>query len=309
MKKQIIFILSFILISITGFGQSQKSFDQLIAQTNQYLVEYEKLSPFEEFYQIKDFGLSKKEIKELIKDSDDNDFNKGKDSIVSMYLILYFQDKIIDNIQKLVYHDKFEVNGTQALWSEGDLATVVSEDKKLYNFSLDEKTGGSYRSRISLTHYTDIERDNFPTEDEINQRTKVNPYEVFESDGFSEIHSIATEEGTKYVMTGYTRGCSYCFQTYIMLVQFKNGVFQQEFYYSVNSRSWEGGVEYNHSTKTITVNYITDDLTTNCYCSNSDEASNDYDETFIEKKCHCTFQFDGLNFELIKESSENSVRK
>lgn len=61
MKKQIIFILSFILISITGFGQSQKSFDQLIAQTNQYLVEYEKLSPFEEFYKIKDFGkLSKK---------------------------------------------------------------------------------------------------------------------------------------------------------------------------------------------------------------------------------------------------------
>lgn len=58
----------------------------------------------------------------------------------------------------------------------------------------------------------------------------------------------------------------------------------------------------------IRVNYVTDDLTTNCNCSNDaalhkeqKNGSPDNEETeFIEKKCQCIFEFKELNFELIK---------
>ncbi len=314
--KQIGLIFAFYILTSFGFGQSQESFEKLVSETNEYISQYSKLNPFVEYYEIKGFGLSKKETKELLAEADyDATLTKDKDSIASYHTIFYFQENITNNIHKLISHNKFKTNNIkeQLLSNDIDLAIVVSDDKKLYNFSLDEKMGGTYRSRISIMHFTEINQDSLPTQEEIDKRIKISPYTVFEGDGFNNIHSIETKEGTKYVLTGYVRGCSYCFETNVMLVRLEDGIFKQDFVYSVVSRSWdEGGVSYDPKSKIITVDYVTDDLTPDCNCINYAELDreqydyySDNEETeSIEKKCHCTFEFNGLNFKLIKESWE-----
>ncbi len=314
-KKQIGLIFALCFLTNFGFGQSQKSFEKLVSETNEYISQYSKLSPFVEYYEIKGFGLSKKETKEILVEADyDATLTKNKDSIASYHIIGYFQEKIINNIHRLISHNKFKINNIkeQLQSNDIDLALVVSDDKKLYNFSLAEKTGGTYRSQISIMHYTEINQDSLPTQEEIDKGIRISPYTVFEGDGFNNIYSIETKEGTKYVLTGYVRGCSYCFETNVMLVRLEGGIFQQDFVYSINSRSWEEGVYYDPNSQIITVDYVTDDLTTDCDCINNAELDDEQDSYYsdneetepINKSCHCTFEFNGLNFELIKESWE-----
>ncbi len=310
--KQVIIVFTLCLWTSFGFGQSQKSFDELITRTNEYLENYSKLSPLgsDEFIPLKDSGLPKELIKYIEQHFDEYD-GYSKDTISEFNLLLEFQGLIIENITQIIGHEKFKKNKVEELIHQDfDLSIVVSDDRKLFNFSINEKTGGTYRSRISITHYT--EDNTPPTLKSKDDLEIINQDQVFEGDGFNAIYSIETKEGVKYVLIGDVRGCSYCFESNIMLVKFKDGAFEQDFSYSVNSRSWEEGIIYNSKTKVISVDYITDDLTTDCDCLNYamlDEEENNYytnnDETEpITKRCHCTFKFNGLNFELVKESWE-----
>ncbi len=309
--KSLILIYAILILTNFVHGQSQESFDKLISKTNKHLVQYSKLSPFDdEYISIKNLGLAKKEIEDLLKEADyDATLSNNKDSIAAYHMIGYFQDRIFDDINGLIAHNKFKENDIIELLEvdETDLSIIASDDRKMYNFSLDEKTGGTYRSRISIMHYTEIEQDRLSSQKDLDNGSRINPYAIFEGDGFSEIYSIDSKEGTKYVLTGYVRGCSYCFETNIILVKFEDGIFQEDFAYSVNLRDWEGGAEYNSETKTIIVNYTTDDLTAECDCTNyaileEDRAdySIDDEDNPIRKRCHCTFEFNGLNFELTK---------
>lgn len=303
-----------------GFSQSQKSFDKLIAQTNNYLEEYASLSPFGGYYALEDFKISKKEIKELLK-SDSENFTPDKDSVDAYAMISYLQQKIIDNIYKLTAHKKFLENDITGLLQQGDLNIAVSDDKKLYNFSLYEKTGGTYHSYISVMYFTELKEARWVSAYDSEEESETNPYNIFASDGYSEIHTLDTQEGTKYVLTGSVRGCSYCFATYILVVKNAGGTLKPEFAYNLVLRSWEDSLVYNPETKTITVDYETDGLTDDCYCINEassekteqetsdtdtlDEENTDTKEQeSIMKQCHCIFEFNGLTFELTKECSK-----
>lgn len=314
LNKKIGLIFALCFVTSFGFGQSQKSFEKLVSKTNEYINQYSKLSPYgyEEFFSLKDSGLPKENIK-YIKAHSNEYSGYSKDSISELDLLLEFQELITGNIKNIISHDKFKKNNIKDLLNNDlDLLITVSDDKKLYNFSLPEKTGGTYRSRISIMHYIEINQDSLPTQEEIDKRIKISPYTVFDGDGFNSIHSIETRKGTKYVLTGYVRGCSYCFETNVMLVRLEGGIFQQDFVYSISSRSWEEGVSYDPNSKIITVDYVTDDLTTDCDCSNFVELDEEPDNYYsysketepINKRCHCTFEFNGLNFVLIKESWE-----
>lgn len=293
------------LVLLSNIVLAQSSFDQIIEQLNSHLDQYTVLHPYDDYVALADLALSKKEKKAFVAEAlDYNVLTATKDSVETYYAIEHFQIAILELLEQLIAHEDFGKEDVSTLLKaeEYDLSIVVSDDKKLYNFSLDAKTGGTYRSRLSLMHFTDIAVDSLSE--------NYQPYLVFEGDGFDAIHTLQTKEGIKYVLTGYVRGCSYCFETHIMLVEFKEGVFIPNFSYAVSSRSWEEGVSYDASTKTITVDYETDDLTPECDCSNyadpdTDEYSYDYDdETFVYKRCHCTFEFNGSNFELTKECWE-----
>ena len=303
-NKQIIFIFTLCSLINFGYGQSLKSFNKLVSETKEYLIQYSKLKPnSDKNYSLQNSGLPNVKIK-YIKTNLYDDGGYSKDSISEFNLIIEFQTLIIENIKQIISHDKFNKTNIKELISNySSLLITISDDKKLYNFSLNEKTGGSYRSRISIMHYTDINQESLPTKEEIEKGIKTNPYIIFDGDGFNKIYSINTKEGTKYVLIGNVQNCSTCFDTYILLVKFKNGIFKQDFYYNVNLRNSKEGINYNPETKTISVDYTTDDLTTDCYCINYINENKEQYNSDIEpkqKNCHCTFVFNGLNFELIK---------
>ncbi|RLD57884.1 MAG: hypothetical protein DRJ01_13305 [Bacteroidetes bacterium] len=298
MRTKLILILAFFPLIL--LGQKQPAFKKLIKEINYYLNEYEKLSPLgDEYYPILGFGLSSQEITELINEADyDATLTKNKDSIQSYHMIEFFQTKIEDRIDKIVKHPDFIKNNISSLKKGGVLSIVKSDDNKLFNFSFDSKTGGTYRSRISMMYYTEL----------INTDTSnLTPdYSIFADDGYDAIHTIQTDEGTKYVLTGNVRGCSYCFNTFVQLIKFSENEFVEEFVYSVNNRDWNDGVRYDHETKTIYVNYHIDDLTPYCNCSGEiNEDKFDYDkyaENETSINCKCKFIFNGISFELVEES-------
>ena len=293
-------LITLIFLPFIAFGQTKVDFKKLIEETNHYLIQYSKLTPRGvEYYPISEFGLSKKEIKELLIDADyDATLSQNKDSIQSDHMIFYYQKKITERINQIIRHPDFQKVNIKELITSDELSIVVSDDNKLFNFTFDEKTGGSYRSQISIIHYVDfIPKDS-------TQLTEFNSF--FSSDGYSKIYTLKTDEGTKYVLTGYVRGCSYCFLSFVRLITFKDNEFKEEFMYSVNNRDWNDGVSYNHETKTIFVDYHIDDLTPYCQCAGEiDEEKFHYDknaETDFSINCKCEFIFNGKNFELVEES-------
>ena len=289
-----------------AFKPKSKSFEKLITETNTFLNAYSDLSAFgsDDYIALSSSGLPKKTIKHIQKNHEEYE-GYTKDSISKFSLIQEYQELIFENLNAIVLHPQFKTSRIENLLNQGsDLSVVVSEDRKLYNFSLDEKTGGSYRSRISLTHYTEDSLVSYQ-KNENDHEAFYNQHSIFEGDGFTGIYTLSTKEGTKYLLTGYVRGCSYCFETSAMVVSYQNGAFNQEFYYAVNSRSWEEGVVYDTASKTITVDYVTDDLTPDCGCSSQEEnLYADDSDGKITKRCHCTFQFNGSKFELVKASWE-----
>lgn len=283
------------------FGQKNKSILKIAEETNNYLDQYSRLSPFgEEYYSIASFNLSKKETKKLLLDANyDITLSKNKDSIQSYHMIEYFQSKIENNLDQIFEHPNFKKHDIYTLITSETLYIVSSDDNKLFNISFDAKTGGTYRHRISMMYYTDFQNNDSVESAQLGS--------FFQSDGYDEIYSIPSDSAVKYVLTGNVRGCSYCFQTFVRLVSFENNKFTENFYYSVDLRDWNDGAYYNAESKSITVEYNIDDLTPYCYCQGAlidDEEYFNYDKygkNEILVRCKCKFEFNGVNFELVEE--------
>lgn len=295
------FILILTLAPFLLLGQEQQDYCKLIDKINHYFEWYGSLYPNDGYLAISNFGLSEQERIALIEENNyDRILTRNKDSIQSEFMIYFYQDQIIDHLYQLVGHSEFQIKGLSKLTTE-ELSIVVSEDNKLFNFSFDEKTGGTYRTRISIMHYTDLV--------DVDLIQKKEFYSYFNSNGYNNIYNLNTDEGTKYVLTGDVRGCSYCFETFVCLVSFKDNKIIEDFKYLVNNRDWEDGVYYDHETKTINAAYHVDDLTPFCSCSQDkyEEASYNETETIFAYKCKCKFVFDVNNFKLKEESIEKSL--
>ena len=290
--------LLFGFLPLLSMTQSKSSLLRLIDQTHYYLNQYEKLNPLgQDYHPIESFSLSKKETREFIAGANyDATLTPNKDSVETYYAIFYFQDKITEHLIKIIQHPQFTQVNIPKLLESNELFIAVSEDQKLYNFSFSEKTGGTYRSRISIMHYTEFEPKDSLAVQQFNSS--------FAGDGYSQIFTLHTSQGTKYVLTGYVRGCSYCFESFVELISFTELEVQHEFSYSVNNRNWNDGVTYLPETQTIEIDYHTDDLTPYCFCDPEFEWDwDDVDEHNIPFiNCKCKFIFNGSQFELIEES-------
>lgn len=294
--------LLLLLIPVLSFGQNNTSFTKLINETNHYLKEYEKVYPLDKVYSITDFDLSEEEKLELIEFSEEDDWlTATTDSVDAFSMIAYLQHKIIGNIKDIIAHEDFLKYDITRLIIGEDIHIAKSEDNKLFNFSIDEKTGGSYRSSLSVTYYTD---------GVINEpEEKDDSAFSFSTDGIDEIYTLYTQEGTKYVLLSYVRACNSCFYSTINLISYKDKRFVDEFHYSLELRDTEGGVSYDPETKTIHAEYYIDDLTPYCYCNEAEADQhmfgyNRYDKVELQIQCQCLFVFNGTTFELVKESWE-----
>lgn len=288
-------------------AQQNPEVDSLIAETKVYLEIYSSLSPFGEVEAYTDIGLPERDIATLRLDSEEYEYI-GNDSIESFEIISYIQSCIELHIRKIVRRADLNQCDLVEIFKDYQIGVVRSSDGKLYNFSLDEKTGGSYRSRLSWMHYTELETDTLDLTLNDGESSPESPYYTFETNGYHRIDTLHSGDQIKYVLTGSVLGCTACFLTYVEMVKFENGQFINEFYYSVESRSWETEVVFDLENKTIKADYLTDDLTTDCGCEvRSDFENGNYDysqdeEPEYDLECHCEFVFDGENFVEVGET-------
>lgn len=293
MKIRILLLCFILFFGLTGFSQKKEDFKKLVEQTNYYLENYNRLDFLgsDMYHSVRDLKLSKNDLKEITKNSDEErDFSINRDSISNDILYSFFLEKINLNFDKIFSHKDFGKYDLVSLM-KNRIDILKSDDNKLYTFSIDEKTGGSYRSRISFVYHTEVK----------NQWKWImeNPDETFNNDGYYNLYTLKTDsDETLYVLEGSVRGCGTCIGSYIDVVSVENGIFNNVFSYSVSVRGG-GGVLYNPDLKTIYVEYETSDLTGNCYCRNHSDFEDDF-----RKKCECVFVFNGTTFELVKESWE-----
>jgi len=302
-------IILFLLTTQVSLAQVDTTFQRLVSSTNQYLELYQKLHPHDDYHAFSELIISEADRKEIWKEREYYEF-VTRDSIGAYDIISFLQGKILTGLDSILQHPDFGKNDIRELLYE-EMSIVVSDDHQLYNFSIDEKTGGTYRSRISVMHYVQDEKLNLTKLPETDWETPT-AYAAFANDGYDFIHNLSSEGEEKYLLLGNVRGCSYCFFSYAMIVTLKDSMFVAEFSYSTDSRDYSSGIDYSPETKTLTVEYTTDDLTMECGCENEVEIIgedvrsywNQDEEELIEQLCTCTFQYDGERMVLIKSTEE-----
>ncbi|MEL6867449.1 MAG: hypothetical protein AAFP19_23690 [Bacteroidota bacterium] len=298
MPKRIICLL-LLLLPLLAKGQSPPSFQELVQQTNQYLERYSYLYPFgDPLLAMADYLPTPQERAAFLSDlgDDTEGLSEQGDSVLTSYLIWYYQDLIINHLDQLIRHEQLgEQDLLQLIDSDSDLAISRSEDGKLYNFSLDERTGGSYRSRVSWMHYTDLK------EQEASSTEKIDPFEVFHRDGYTQIHSLPTAGPTYYLVIGYVRGCNYCFEDYLKLVHFEAGRFVEDFAYAVEASSGYTEMTYTPEDQGLHIQYETNEQIPDCICEEEEEEGLE-DRPFQYQECECFFKFNGQSFDFVKKN-------
>ena len=294
--------------SLLGFSQDT-SFKFAIDQLNKELKIYATQSPHgAETYAVKDLGLSEVEMQIYFEKEE----QITRADSIDMYDAISITQSKINAILFMLMGNRETAKHDLSTLINGELAIVKSEDHKLYNFSLDQKTGGSYRSRISWVYYledhayTDISS-SFDADDNMNSDS------IFFPDGYYDIKTFHSHNKTWYLLFGDVRGCGACFEEYVTLTHFENNTLQLDFEYSVVSRVAEQRIFYEAFSKSLSVFYDTDDLTTDCHCGDTDlsnryagDDDNDADDTQepASYSCSCLFEFSDGTFKLLKQCAE-----
>ncbi len=277
----------------------RKNVDEL----NRYLAIYNDLSPLSE-YAIDSLKLPKNISDSLtINDSTDKPGN------VTGFSVIQYYAGAIDEILKKVLNDKNIVRYDLSKIVPG-MGVARSDDGRLYSLSIDEKTGGSYRSQLSWMHYRTPNGQIFnfePAQFSGEEEGVLNP------DGYDRIITLDTKEGVKYLLFGSVMGCNTCFGEYVDLMKFdRKGNVAKDFAYSISTRfSMEDNdsvIRYNTKNHSIAVNYTTDDLAPDCSCSKDEEPEDEQtvsdatQETEFKpeygKTCSCVFVYNGKTFVL-----------
>lgn len=264
----------------------------LVQQTEKYFSIFDTISPVGNQYDITKFKLDKTEMATL------QSFNDGPDSSKmweGFSITGALSGMINGNLAKILDWKNID-DYDLSLLLKGHLGVAKSPDGRLYVFSFDEKTGGTYRSQITLAHYR-------PRDGEL-------PFKgdsAFNTDGYSFIDTIHTKQGIKYVMIGQVAGCSTCLGNYVDVVHYEKGGFVTDFNYSVSTRaSFDDDskpiIDYDSKLHRIYINYTTNDMTPGCNCGKdgSDGSGGDEFDGNAED-VGCTYVFNGHTFVLKKK--------
>ncbi|MEM5564909.1 hypothetical protein WNY78_07325 [Psychroserpens sp. AS72] len=307
--KKLIFLFSLFLFVLSTSAQPnslKKSIDEL----NTYLSVYDSLSSHGEHYYTP--KLLKLTHQDLIKEFGEP--LKHIDSLETFESIGIIQSKIDKLLRQVLIHEKANTFDFKNSFHE-NLSVVVSDDNKLFNFSIDGKSGGSYQSRISWIYYLNESIFNeYPVHDIWDFREQETPT-IFEGNGYFKIDTFTALNSVYYLLHGSVRTCGACYVDYVTLVHFDKGDFELDFEYAIDSRDYDEKIVFDKDSKTLTIQYVTDDLSEDCFCSNEeyqtywtdgktkDELFND-DETLKEQSCSCIFKFNGKTFELTNRNAE-----
>ncbi|WP_204345895.1 hypothetical protein [Psychroserpens algicola] len=307
--KKLLFIICLSVYSLSASAQT-KSLKKSIQTLNTYLTVYDSLrSHGEHYYTPKFLKLTRED---LIKEFDEP--VKITDSLGNFDAIGIIQSKIEESLKQVLAHKKAVTLDLTTAFND-NLAVVKSDDNKLYNFSIDGKAGGSYQFRESWMFY--LNEDHFIESrvyDVWKAREQQDPA-VFEGNGYNDIRSFTHSGTTYYVLIGNVRTCGACYVDYVSLVHFETKDFVLDFEYTIDSRFYDQKIFFDKASKSLSVFYITDDLSEDCFCSNeeyntywtggtSNDGERDADGQLKPKSCSCLFEFNGKTFKLSKRCME-----
>lgn len=270
------FLLVFLIFPLSLLAQEKG--DSLALQLAQHLEIYEKLYPDESIYRSSDIGSTLDE--ELYADD--------KDEIDAFTAISFYGDEIHQTMEKMIQLYSFE---EIMHFNQSGIAMKISDDRRLFNYSISEKAGGTFQTRDSKSFYC--------TEDGVL-------YDVsgITNDGIAEIHTIETPLYTKYLLLEFTQSCTSCQIQKVQLLHFEEGNNIPDFEYAMQNREGSLQIDYDEVKKRIQITYTTDDFQSYCDC---EQVASWDKRTYIENDkdaqeiCLCTFQFNGETFDLITE--------
>ncbi len=225
MNMSITYIWFFLASLFATYASAQSvAYIEFVDRAKRCVEAYEALDPqMEDLQPAAAYAEFLPEINRIF-ESTEEDWVTEADSIELFDLMYFFQTRIVEVVDSLTAHPEFDPSQIQNDLG-GVLGVIVSPDKKLVSFSLDEKTGGTYRSRIAWIYFTGW--------DSVQSAQS----ESFQVDGYHSIDTIQSGSEVYYVMEYYTRGCSYCFMEGLELWTEENGEFERVFDVEVNSRS------------------------------------------------------------------------
>jgi hypothetical protein len=319
--RVILIVLGLILFSQTNVFSAKKKdkLEMLIEKLNTDLGIYSNLNVFDydSQYSVLEYKLTKEELSTAYYGED----SLVVDSVGVDVMISIYQYRIVNLLNELSKCKNYcKVDFSNQLHEE--MSFVQSEDKKLRNFSIDEKTGGSYRSSVSFTTYqTSSKLVPVIYCNRFGEQSGSGVEYGFNEEGFDEVHNISTSNGVKYIVISSVRYCSLCFEQSFSLVQYDGNDFINYFQLYTESRFWEGGIEYNKTDNSIEIKYVTDDLTPDCSCVGSDyeddlegnqieefdadsDEETDDESILVTKECGCSYRFDGTTFVLTSKSEK-----
>ncbi len=280
-----------------------------VKELNRDLKAYDTFSPFGS-YEAKSLRIPKKYLNSVMSDN----MPDIEGQVSANIPIVYYHELIGRGLNRVLHNKHIAAYRLEDIIDGKYIFISHSADRRLYSLSIDEKTGGSYRSQLTWVQYRAAHGRvyNYDLTGESADTTN-----VFNNDGFSIIADFHTPEGTKYLLQGYVMECNTCENQHIELVEFKAGRFTEDFGYTLNTRgAYAGndnrGIGYDEQTRLITVDYTSDDLTHVRSCGDlqnledikRDSAGDDQDDAKnYGKPCHCEFTFNGRTFVLDRKKS------
>jgi hypothetical protein len=277
--------LVFLLFLFVNHGKAQ-TINQIANDLDVVLESYGSLSPFSEVIRRDSLSLDFLEI--LEKSS-----AHLPDSIDPWLLIESAQFLMDSLFYKLFYHPDFlnhrpeDVLNTQP--------TLVSSDGRFYQYSFDENTGGSYRSRIVYYHYRAADGT------VLNHVNKSDENSFFANDGYYEIHNLPDSLAKpRYLLIGGVFGCNTCLLEYIELLRYDttDKHFVSDFSLSIADRGFGSLISFQADSDTnITVNYFYSDLNEGCDCELEEHLE------YYQQKCYQLYRYKNFNFHLAESRS------
>lgn len=303
MPRHLLVLWSALLFAQFLPAQIGYSFDSLVAETGQCMSLYGETQEYDQEAPV--YGWQDKLSSQLQIDlwnylGSEDIVRTDSTGIKGYALIGFLQERIMFNLFLLTRHPDFGEHDIQELSFPG-LGIAHSEDKKLFSFSIEEKGGGTYRSRLSLLYFSDAENPPRPEAPEALLDNSL--YPDFHRDGYSEIHMLGPEEDRSYLLLGWVQGCGSCFHSYAKLVRQGKEDLDIVFELDLELRNWETAVEYDPKTQTIRVHYKTDDMSP--LCPGETEAEFSEEDMEWGRPCECTFVFDGNTFVPTVQNTED----
>lgn len=278
-----------LLFAFTSFLLHAQSPDYLshIKLLDRYLMCYESVSPWGgNIYALEDCGISKDEVNQILKENAEN-FEPLSDSLEAHDMQYILQVFIAKQLKTILNHKDFETFPFETLLQSNSLEILSSADRKLWNLSYYENTGGTYHSRVSYMHYKGLSSKSLmPFERYEN--------EFFHPDGYSSIQQFEEQGTVYYVLVGGAKTCGTCSAEYMNIVYFDGEKLISNFSTSFDFRIWNSdgyAINFDAKSKELKLRFVSNEKDLDCletFMANL-MAYEVYEESAIQ--CECRFLF------------------